>query len=82
MNIAYRSLLFFDPQVRKLHNENRALARSLKVKIDCDNHPILESKRLHSLDLNRTQKLGSPPSQPPLTFNLQGLKIYRNTQFN
>jgi hypothetical protein len=81
MNIFYRSLLFFDPEVRKLHSENRALARSLKVKIDSDNHPIVESKRLHSLDFNRTRQLYLP-SRPPVTFNLQGLKICRDTHIN
>ena len=88
MNYLYRFLVFLDPQVRQLNADNRALARSLKVKFERDNHPICERDRLFSIDFNQAQRFLAPLYQPPLlsrtplTFDLRGLKIYPDNYLN
>jgi hypothetical protein len=78
MNYLYRFLVFLDPKIRQLHADNRALAKSLKVKFDPANHPISERDRLFSIDFNQAQHFLAPPYSPPLptrtpvTFDLRG----------
>jgi hypothetical protein len=88
MNYLYRFLIFFDPRIRQLNSDNRALAKSLKVKFNRDNHPICERDRLFLIDFNQAQRFLapphylSPPSRTPLTFNLKSLKIYPDIYLN
>ena len=96
MNSLYRFLVFLDPRVRQLHTDNRALAQSLKVKLDRNNHPISERDllkaalryRLFSIDFNQAQCFLAPPcshqnpTRTPLTFDLRGLKIYPDIYLN
>lgn len=88
MNYFYRFLIFLDPQVRQLHADNRALAKSLKVRFYPANHPVSERNRLFSIDFNQSQLFLapphylSPPSRTPLTFNLKSLTISPDIYLN
>mgnify|MGYP003507292854 CR=1 FL=1 len=88
MNYLYRFLVFLDPQVRQLNADNRALAQSLKVKLDRNNHPICERDRLFSIDFNQAQRFLAPPFSPPsstrtpLPFDLRAYRIYPDNYFN
>ena len=88
MNYFYRFLVFLDPQIRQLHADNRAIAKSLNVKFDPANHPISERDRLFLLDFNQAQRFLAPPFSPPLptrtplTFDLKSLNIYPDIYLN
>lgn len=82
MNIFNRLLIFLDPETRKLHAENKALARSLKVEIDYKNHPIIENQRLLSIDFKGADqkfyvRFQPPtPTRTPLSFDPRSYNMY------